>query len=270
MSLLFLVISLEGWCQFTGDARSMAMGNIRTARGKLWAVANNPACLNGPEGISAGLSVMNRYLLEELKDVSFAVNYCFQKNGIGITGSLSGFGPYIKQWYGISYGHKFSRAISSGISLIYVNSGSSENRYTNHSITYKIGMETVMGNRTTLSFCGLNPFGAAYSSNAQVKPPSVYCLGITYQVSDGLQVEAEIESGTKTRSIIKAGMEYGVQERFFLRLGLLSSPFNLTSGIGLTMKYLALDIALAYHSYLGFSPVISIIYNNQTRNHEGE
>jgi hypothetical protein len=119
-----------------------------------------------------------------------------------------------------------------------------------------------------VAVCGVNPFGIYYSSHERYSIPATYLCGLAYSVDESVLLMAEIESSTDLRLVFKGGIEYDYQKRFFLRLGMTSQPWRITSGAGIAFTQFHVDLSAEYHSYLGFSPGISIVYHPKLFNDE--
>ena len=251
----------HGFGQVPADARSKAMGSLETLRQDTWAAANNPAELPAAEGVYAGLAANNHYLVEGLNNLAFTVRYDFNGNGVGMAGQISGFQPYLKQKYALSYGRKWNDRLSAGVSLIYLNLKIAGQGILFHAATFKIGLAYHIGPLLRVSFCGSNPFRLAYSSGGNFRIPSRYIVGFSYQAMDYIEIAAEAETGTDLPLMVRGGVEYEYRQKLFLRMGLMSSPFRITGGAGFSYYPLRLDISAEYHACLGFSPGISLIYH---------
>jgi len=62
------------------------------------------------------------------------------------------------------------------------------------------------------------------------------------------------------KAIFKAGIEYRIIEKIYVRGGITSDPTLYTFGFGINFKKLKIDFASSMHQTLGYSPQISIIY----------
>ena len=59
---------------------------------------------------------------------------------------------------------------------------------------------------------------------------------------------------------IKSGVEYHIIDQLYLRGGYLSNPSMFTTGIGLKIKTLQLDLSSQFHQQLGVTPGLGIRY----------
>jgi hypothetical protein len=216
----------------------------------------------------AGISVMNHYLAKELEKFSFTFTHSFGRNGIGLAGSFSGFSQYFRQFYTLAYGRSFGERIRAGVSLDYLYFKVSGEYPAVHRASFRVGFSCHLGELLEFSFLGVDPFSISYASEKSFKIPPTYIGSISYHVDNALILVLEVEADTEHRPVIKGACEYSHKERFFLRIGVLSSPFRITSGVGMIKSHLGIDLSLQYHSWLGFSPGLSIVY--QLQRHENE
>jgi hypothetical protein len=260
-----IVILVNGACrgQTSVDARSRAIGGIRTLPMDSWATCHNPAGLSTSMGLQIGLAGLNRYLLKELKDISFSLRFNVKDNGLGIAGKVSGFRSLLRQTYFLSYGRNFNEKLMAGIGLIYGNLSISNYGFSYHTATFKLGTSYLLAKNLQFSFYAINPFGISITNHKDLQIPSTYIAGLTYHISKNMFLSTELESNTEFDFILKGGMEYYLLQTFYLRFGALSHPLRITSGAGIHYSNFLMDISAEYHSYLGFSPGISIIYNSK-------
>ena len=59
----------------------------------------------------------------------------------------------------------------------------------------------------------------------------------------------------------KGGIEYHIVEQLYLRGGYISNPSMFTSGLGVKIKELKLDLSAQFHQQLGLTPGLGMSYN---------
>ena len=260
--VLFMLAMQSGYGQISEDARGRALGDIGSMPDQSWSAGNNPAGLAMEEGLYAGLSFSSPYLMNEMQDAAFSIGYGFGNNGVGLSGAVLGFHLFSRQCYQLSYGRKFGNIISSGLSLVLSTVMVPGLSSVTYAATFKLALIYPLKEKMDISFVGTNPFGIAYSSIEGFNISPEYILGFANRPRDNLLMVAEISSDTDLNLVFKAGFEYGILERFFLRIGALSHPLRLTSGIGICYSRLSMDIVVQYHSFLGFSPGITLTFKS--------
>ena len=259
--ILLVVLTTKGFTQIQGDARSCAAGQITSFPGDYWAACNNPSNFPENKGFSLGLSLLDKYILKEMKYLNLTFHYDTPQYGIGVALSVDGFYTYLNQWYALSYGRKLTKRIRAGVSLVYNYIRTASDKPGLHTASFKLGFSFALSDNLRFSFQGLNPFSLSYSTYKGYSIPSIFNCGLVYMVYDHLLIAMEITSGSDVKLNLKGGLEYDFQQKFYLRAGMLSNPFRFTSGVGINHSRISIDIATEYHSFLGFSPVISLVYH---------
>ena len=272
LALAFVAaLSLMSVCscgQVPKDARSIALAETRTLPGDPWAAANSPAGLSAGGGSCVGISGANGYLVSELNHFSFTCKHSFKRNGLDLAGTLSGFSIYLRQHYSLGYGRQFGNQWFAGVGLEYICLKAQGLYSAMHGATFKIGFLYLLSERVNISFLGINPFGIAFESNNGPALPPSYTCGISFHPEDYILLAFEVETDTEFHIMVKGAGEYSVRDRFFIRLGAISSPFRITSGVGFKYSRLLVEISTQYHSWLGFSPALSVSYHFQATNNE--
>jgi hypothetical protein len=90
---------------------------------------------------------------------------------------------------------------------------------------------------------------------------SAISLGLAYELSTGILLSADCEKITNRPMRFKTGLEYNVRERLYLRVGMISRPFQFSFGFGFNTGRFRADLSSSYHRFLGFSPQLSVNYS---------
>lgn len=86
--------------------------------------------------------------------------------------------------------------------------------------------------------------------------PLALCLQLHHAGTEGLLTVAQAELQERWRA--RMGVEYTMDEWLSLRGGLATGPLALTFGAGVRQRWLAVDLAVALHRWLGPSPQIAL------------
>jgi hypothetical protein len=70
----------------------------------------------------------------------------------------------------------------------------------------------------------------------------------------------ETEKDIEKKAMAKAGIEYQPANVFYLRAGISTNPSLSCFGFGINIRNFKLDFSSTYHSTLGFSPQMGLIY----------
>lgn len=93
------------------------------------------------------------------------------------------------------------------------------------------------------------------------KFPVVMGMGISYRPGKFIMLNVDIEKSNLQNSILKAGLEYSIHEKLFLRTGVGSNPLKNFFGIGFRPFRFRIDYALAVQRHLGLCHEFSMCYN---------
>jgi hypothetical protein len=85
--------------------------------------------------------------------------------------------------------------------------------------------------------------------------------GASWKFSPKVSMLAEVAKDIDQDVAVRAGLEYRVIEKLYLRGGVGGNDLQTSFGIGLALDEFKIDIASAYHPTLGYSPQISMSYD---------
>jgi hypothetical protein len=85
-------------------------------------------------------------------------------------------------------------------------------------------------------------------------------VGFSYQPVKELQLNVDLYKDVNYKPTLKAGIEYVLSEKFFLRTGVNADPFKGFFGIGILLHRLTIDYALSSHQILGISHHASVSF----------
>jgi hypothetical protein len=105
-----------------------------------------------------------------------------------------------------------------------------------------------------------NPTQSFYSANTKERIPTIARAGVTYDVSDKLQMLGEAEETLNQKIILRGGLKYRIHEHLLLSAGAANNPVYLTFGAGVNMKYMRIDFAAGIHQVLGLTPYLAIVF----------
>jgi hypothetical protein len=258
-----LIFSLN--CMASGElrtvgGRSAGMGFTSASVSDLWSAVNNPAGLARLESPSCGIYYENRFLVNELSLKAGVATLPLKAGTFAIAISRFGFLLYNETAAGLSYARKFGKAFSAGIRLDYLRVHLGEDLGNKNLVTFDIGMQYLVNHRLTLGIHVYNPLPAKLASWQDERISTVIRLGLCEKFSANFLMTLEIEKDLQHNILFKTGMEYHFVKPIFIRLGLVTYPTILTSGLGFEWGHLAFDLGTNYHRVLGYSPEGSVSY----------
>jgi len=243
-------------------ARSAGMGNASTGLRDFWSIYNNQAGLVFLKGTTFGISVHNHYLVNELNRGSLCLEIPLRKAGvIGLTIDDFGISVYRENVIGLAYARSFGTGFSVGLKLNYMRITYAGDYGDKNYVGFDLGLMYQAKPGLTFACHTSNPFAVNIPSTGEERLPSRIALGMAHQISREIILSLECEKITSRKPRFKTGIEYTVNEKIFLRAGIMTSPFQFAFGFGYKLGNIIIDIASAYHRFLGFSPQLSIHYS---------
>lgn len=265
--ILFFLISLLSHTLRAGDemlptgSRQAGMGRVSVAITDFWNSQNNQAGIALMDKISAGVYYESRFSLNQLSTKSAAV---VVPTGIGVLGATFnyfGYSLYNEMKVGLLYARSFSPYFRMGVQLDYIQTSLGSDYGSKGNITFEIGIQSDVTENLTIGAWVFNPIQVKLADYADEKIPAVFRFGIAWHFSDHFFATVEAEKNTAFRPVIvRGGLEYGFNERFFLRTGFSSGQEIFSMGFGFQIKILRFDISAVMHQSLGFSPQASMIF----------
>ena len=266
MLIIYQSWTAQGW-QPVG-ARSMSLANSTVAVSDVWSYHHNPGALANLKQVSAGLSYENRFLLKELQTQAFVVAIPLKIGVISAGAQSYGYKAYRTTRVGFGYSMKMGEKLSAGVQFNY--QGLRIENYGNkNTVTAEAGILAKVNDKVSFGFSILNLGRAKLSEFQDDRFSTILRLGVRYQLSTKVLVLAEAEKEIETPLRAKAGIEYELLERFYMRVGAASNPMELTFGFGYQFKNrFKLDMGSAWQQHLGWSPHFGFTYDFKTKVNE--
>jgi hypothetical protein len=269
------LINLKGFGSHSNDpigGRSAGMGNASVTFKDFWSVHNNQAGLAGFDYPAAGIYYENRFLVQELSLKAAAFVLPTKSGTFGINFNSFGYVDYNEMKAGLAYGKKFGKVFSAGLQLDYLRTHIAEEYGNKEAFTFEVGIRTELTEKFTLAAHVFNPIRVKIQSETNDRVPAVFKLGASYFVSDKIMLGIETEKNSDFKPLIRGGLEYKIIEMAIVRVGYSTLPstsgsdsFSVASlysfGFGLNINKFVLDLSSSWHQTLGWSPMVSFIYN---------
>ena len=240
-------------------ARSAAIGNTSVSLSDVWSVQNNQAGLGFMKQMTAGISYQNPFFTKDLSTKAFGFSMPVKQGTFGLSISNFGYSLYSESKVGLAFGKSFGEKISAGVMMDYFETKIPEYGKKN-SFVAEAGIQAKPLNGLTIGFHIFNPTRTKITEYNSERIPTVLRLGFNYKFSDKVFIAGETEKNIDKQAMIKVGLEYCPIKELYLRAGISTHPGLSCFGIGLILKQFKLDISSTYHTVLGFSPHIGLIY----------
>lgn len=225
----------------------------------------NPSALANMNAISAGISTERKFMLHELSLYRCAIAIPVKTGTVGIALAKSGSADFNESQVGLAYAKKLGK-IDVGIQFNYAmlhiagygNDGA---------ISVEAGTTWHITEKLHTGFHIANPQGGQFSKNKQEKLATIVAMGMDYEVSEQLMIEAEIIKEEAKPVNIRTALEYIPAKSFIAIMGINTATASPLFGAGWSMKNFRTDISVSYHFQLGLTPGIRIIFYSNNNKH---
>jgi hypothetical protein len=239
--------------------RAAAMGNSSVALTDFWSLYNNPAGIAFQDRFALGIAYENRFLMQELSLQSAGVVAPTKLGVLGLSFNQFGYTLYKEQMLGLAYARAFGEDLSIGLKLDYFSTSFSEGYENFSAITFELGLQYAINEKLTTGAYIFNPGKARLSAYTDERLPVILRFGLAYAFAANLIGTAEIEKNFDRDASIRAGLEYFVLDKFFVRAGINTQPGLFTFGTGFDLGPVRIDLAGNLHQVLGTSIQSSLI-----------
>jgi hypothetical protein len=240
------------------SARSEALGNTGVVFRDVNAVFTNQAGLAGVQHVQIGMSAERKFLLNDLQQFSLAVAIPVKSGTFGFSAQRFGFEDFNESKLGIGFGKRLGEKLDIGIQLNYLQQHILE-QPNQSAFTVEFGLISNLTKKLKLGFHVFNPI--PFSTNYfQKELPSVYTLGIGWQLSKNVLYLAEADENLNFQTNLKSGIEYKLIEQFIARCGIQTNPQAFSAGIGYHTKSFYFDFSNVFHPVLGSTPKVSLTF----------
>lgn len=242
-------------------ARYAGMGGCSTALADSWSACSNQAGLALVEHPAIGLAYENRFGLGEVSSKSLLAIWPTKFGVLGATTNYFGYRLYNELKAGLLYARSFGPYLQIGVQLDYLQTSIAEGYGSSSRLTFELGIQSRVSETITLGAWVYNPIKVKLSGAHNESIASIFKLGLGWNISSRFLATVESEKNTNTPALsIRAGAEYNIKERFYIRLGMSNNRDLFSMGFGFNYKAMQIDIAASSHESLGFSTELSLIF----------
>ncbi len=220
----------------------------------------NQASLAQLPNHAVGVYGERRFLLSELNNYTAVVGVTTSSGNFGLKANYSGFSDYNETQIGLAYGRKLGSKVDIGAQINY--NGIRITSYGNASaISFELGTVLHISEKIHAGVHVNNPIGGKFGKDQEEKLPAVYTVGLGYDASEKFFVSFEAEKEEDQPININAGIQYRFIPQLMARAGMSTSTSSAWLGLGLMIRSFRLDITTSYHSELGITPGILLLFN---------
>ena len=247
---------------FLPGSRSQSLAGISVSLADCWSIFGNQAGLAQIDRLTIGGSFQNRFLVKELSTNSGLVILPVHSSVFAFSVYQFGEITFRQEKMGIAFARSLSPRLHFGIQFNYYRFFLAEENKTIGSYGVELGFQYQLTDHLLLGIHALNP----YQTNRQTfsgkySYPSQFNVGAYFKVSESFAFVTELQKDLLYPLNIKTGLEYDVLNKLYIRTGISGKPYQLSAGMGFSVKMLAIDLAVSYNQYLGNSPSVSFQYH---------
>ena len=242
-------------------SRQAGMGRTSVALTDLWSIQNNQAGIALLDKISAGIYYESRFLNNKLSTKDLAVVVPTKIGVLGASFNYFGYELYNEMKIGLVYARSFSPYFRIGLQLDYLITSLGDNYGSTGNVTFELGIQSDVAKNLTLGAWVYNPVMVKLAEYDNEKIPAIFRLGMSWQILKGFIANVDVEKNTSISPIlVRGGLEYGFNDKFFLRAGFSTQQEIFSMGFGLKIRFLVFDISAVMHQTLGFSLQSSLAF----------
>ncbi|MDI3525897.1 MAG: hypothetical protein PWR03_80 [Tenuifilum sp.] len=266
LRLIFLNLILLSYLPLFGQLPEAPVSGSGSAMGNTWiSLRSNEASLLNPAALGysrlywVGVHHENRFLLKELGESSIGVTIPVTPGSFGISLSHFGYNAFSRIKAGVGYGMHLGKRFVAGVGLSFTRLQIIGEYRNDNAYLIEGGIHYLPTDKLVVGFYLFNPTHSKFDNLADI--PVLMGVGLTYLISDRIQLVSQLDDDTQREPAFRFGMEYFTSKGIAFRIGYSTvSPEGITVGVGLPVKTFHVDFGLSHNQYLGFTPKLSISY----------
>lgn len=227
----------------------------------VWAANNNVAGLAFVKKATFGAYVENKLLTKELSYKAIAASLPLSNGSFGICAGRFGYNLFNDNKIGLSYSKLLGKNISMGVQFNYYYTNIAEGYGTKSAISANLGIIANLTEKLQLGTSIINPTKAKLSDYQDERYPTLIIMGFSYDFSGKVVFGAQVDKSMTSPATVRSGIEYQPMDILYLRAGISTGPTVSTFGFGLFLNNFQFDFASSFHSVLGFSPHVSLLFS---------
>lgn len=259
----FLIICSPGLASFEDlgiGARQQGMGETYVGLANFSdAVFGNPAGLAEIQALQSATYYSRPFGLKELAHHTFSLAIPVRNWGAGIGLQTFGYSAYRENSYTFAVAGRYAEKLSFGFSLKYL-SLSIINYGSDGTIGLDAGLQVKYSSRLVFGFVTKN-WNRPQLGHQKQYLPQIFVSGFLFQPHPNLNLTFDIYKDIRFPLDPRAGIEYCLLQRIYLRAGTAWDPARHSLGFGLKSQYFQIDYAFYSHSTLNLTHLFSVTFS---------
>ena len=224
----------------------------------VFSVTANQAALASAKQAAAGFYGERRFLLAGLSSYLASVVIPSGNGGFGCNLAYQGSLHYNNSSIGLAYGRDVGDKVSVGLQFNYrqvriAGYGSAS------TLTAELGWILRLSSKLRTGMQLINPAGGTFGKTKERLPRTI-SFGIGYDESEDISLAMEMSKEEDAAFNITTGIRYRIVKSLVLRAGFSSATTSPWICAGLSKGSMQWNISCSYHSQLGPTPGLSIIF----------
>ncbi len=236
-----------------------ALGSGGSALSGIWALQQNPAGISDSKRAKLAIAYEQHFLDEDVSTQTALFVIPIRGSVFGVSADTYGFTEYKEQKTGVYYAKSFGESFRLAVGLKYhhlnISQYSSAETY-----SVEVGFQLKLTDEFTIASHVANPNGSRYNNLSNSSLPVKLSFGGSCRFSDRILMIADIRKILNESLDVMTGIEYNIVKWLSLRGGISANPFKQYTGFGLNYNKIQIDVAVASHPSLGYSPQIALGY----------
>jgi hypothetical protein len=256
---LIFLFNFSANAQVNSGPRFTAMASSGVSLRDVWSMQQNQAGLAATKKITIAVAFEKPFAGYELSTQSAILALPVKNNVFGLSFQRYGFASYSEQRTALAYSRNFGDRLYAALNFNYhilkINGyGSAQTYSVEAGLQYRLTDQFFIGAHLA------NPNQSTYPQEVSSIIPGRFQFGASYLLGDKVLLAVAAEKYFHHELDIRSGLEYQIVELLALRGGFSANPFKQYAGFGLNYQHLKMDVAVAAHPVLGYSPQIALSY----------
>ncbi|MEM6642673.1 MAG: hypothetical protein AAF616_06815 [Bacteroidota bacterium] len=259
---LIYITAIYGFAQngeFSFGARQAGLAGAAVTLGDAYSLFNNVGGLGRLQQHTIFAGYQNRFNINEFTSVGGGGIFHHDLGNAGLGYYKFGDAAFSEQKAHVAFGNQIQMvSLGLGVDLIQYNF---EFLGSQRAVALQFGGIAHISRQFVFGAHIFNLNQADLKSDLGEKIPTVMKGGFSYRPNEELMLNIEIEKDLGFTEIFKAGIEYRIIEKVFVRTGIRTQPFQGAFGLGFYTKRFLLDYAFSSDAQLGGTHDLSVTYS---------
>ena len=261
---LFFLLTTLAYGQLSDyefGARSGGIGNANTTVSDAWAIFNNVAGISGPEGGVVFFGYDRFFDIEGFDKVAAGIIQPVGFGSFGVSTLRFGDELYNEQIVSGAFGNKIG-FVRLGVRANYFQMRI-DDFGTTSAVFFDIGGIVEMIPSISFAAYISNITSSSLNDANKTSLPVSMKIGLSYTPTEEIMLNFDLCKDVEFNPIVKAGLEYKIANKLFIRTGLNSAPFKVFFGGGISFGRFVIDYAVTSNTFLCMSHQASVCFNYQ-------